>query len=477
MKEIRINLLDVNTLDARPAQLRIAHVQLPVSYLVAACSVFFILVGTGVFSYQISKNENSGLNKTIRVISGISHFVTNAERQLSGESEDRINIALLGIGGAGHDGGQLTDTIIVLSIQPSTHRAALISIPRDLLVNIEGYGLRKINNASAFGENQQEGRGAELTQKVLAQTLNIPIQYYIRVDFKAFKEIVDTVGGLSVNVDNSFTDYTYPTDELGHVGTISFKAGPQNMDGDAALKYGRSRHSGMNNEGSDFARSHRQQKLLVALKEKLLSTDVLLKPQKISDIINSLQTHVSTNLESWEILKLAQIAKDIDTSHLGHLVLDDAPDGYLYPENIGGAYVLQPKGGNFNAIDEKVAQIFQEPLTTESSETITARKPRVIVKNGTTTAGLAGRTAEELKTKGFTIMSFGNAVERNQSRTVIYDLSKGMFEEQKKILSKELNHAPIANGDGAEQDQYKTYADFMVVIGADLSPTPPPPAP
>jgi len=469
MKEIRINLLEL--VDSAPTGYNTSFTpvsarRLPTKLLLVACSGVFVLVSTSVFSFTAANNEDSKLSKTLRAFDAITHFAINSDRSLKGEKEDRINVVLLGVGGDDHEGGQLADTIIIASIQPSTHKVSLVSIPRDLLVNIEGHGWRKVNNANAFGEMKEAGTGPELMRATLQKAFNLPIHYYIKVDFPAFTEIVDILGGLPVVVDQNFTDYTYPTLDKKYQ-TVSFKAGPQVMSGDEALKFGRSRHSGMNGEGSDFARSRRQQKLLAAFKEKLISGDILLKPQKINDIINSLQSHVVTDIQSWEMIKFATLAKDVDTQHMLNLVLDDGPNGYLYPENVEGAYVLQPRGGNFNTIQEKMAQIFTGP--SDSDSTITSRKPRVIVKNGTKVAGLAGRTAEDVKAAGFTVLSFGNATNQEQEQTVIYNLSESSFATQADKL-KSLLKAEIRDGSmNTEDDPYKTYADFLIILGKDFT--------
>ncbi len=473
MKEIRINLLEVGSLDHGSSQSFKEPVHVPKKTIAALTLIALLLAATGIYSYRSTNNEDSRLSKTLQIFNSLGHFALNADKRVKGEKEDRINILLLGIGGEGHEGGQLTDTIVVMSIKPSTHRAALISVPRDLLVNIPGYGLRKINNANAFGEQDEHGKGPDLTREVIGDALKLPIHYYVRVDFQAFEEIVDTLGGLSVMVDNSFTDYQYPTKDKKYQ-VISFEAGPQIMNGERAIKFGRSRHSGMNNEGSDFARSKRQQKLLVAFKEKILSAELLLKPQKISDIINALQTHIVTDFQSWEMVKLATLAKDIDQRTITNVVLDDGLNGFLYPENVEGAYVLRPRGGSFDAIAEKVAGVFNNPQGA-SDATIAPRKARVIVKNGTTAAGLAGRTAETLKGRGFTILSFGNASKQDREKTAIYDLTKGALSIPRSNLD-DLFHAEIIDGDTDEEsDPYKVYADFLVIIGKDFTSTPPTP--
>jgi LCP family protein required for cell wall assembly len=188
----------------------------------------------------------------------LTQFVFHGNTGLAGESDDRINVLLLGMGGLGHDGPYLTDTIIMASIRPSTKQVAMISIPRDLWVSIAGHGSSKINHANSYGETERHDWGGAYTAQVIKDNFGIDIHYYLRVDFAAFEEIVDEVGGIRVNVERGFTDPEYPTNDYG-VQMVSFAKGVQTMSGSRALIYARSRH-GNNGEGSDFARAKRQQK-------------------------------------------------------------------------------------------------------------------------------------------------------------------------------------------------------------------------
>jgi len=149
-------------------------------------------------------------NKPDNILKRITNFVFKRQTDLVGKKDDRINILLLGMGGPGHNGPYLTDTIITVSIKPSTGHIAMISIPRDLGVDIPDYGKQKINHANAYGEAKQEGAGAIYATKVIEDTFDITIPYYVRVDFQAFKEIIDNVGGVKIDVETSFTDHEFP---------------------------------------------------------------------------------------------------------------------------------------------------------------------------------------------------------------------------------------------------------------------------
>lgn len=163
----------------------------------------------------------------------------------------------------------------------------MMSIPRDLLVPIPGYGWRKVNNLYSLAEYNDPGTGGDYTKQILSQIFDVQIPYYLRIDFKGFVELVDLVGGIDVNVAKTLTDYQYPIpgheeypEEDGRYEHLYIEAGPQHFDGETALKYVRSRH-GLNGEGSDFARAARQQLAIEALMNKIFSLNTLLRPSKI----------------------------------------------------------------------------------------------------------------------------------------------------------------------------------------------------
>lgn len=376
---------------------------------------------TGLRAPTESLGEVSG---PLSFLAQVGRLIISADKPLDGTKDDRINMLLLGIGGAGHDGPQLTDTIMLLSVKPSQNRAALISIPRDLLAELPGYGWRKINNANAFAEMNTPGSGGAATAAVVENMLGLDIPYYVRIDFRGFEKLIDELGGITVTVDRSFTDAQYPAanDE---VQTVSFSAGETRMDGARALIFARSRH-GSNGEGSDFARSRRQQKILIAARDKLLSAGTLTNPKRISTIVDILRTHISTNVEAWEMLRLADIGSRIDAGALGHLVFSDAPDNVLVPAVVETAFVLVPRGNDYGLLARAAQSIFDD------SSAISADTPtkngggiRIEIQNGTRLEGLAGETSSRLSAQGYIVTSVGNAEKQNYERTVIYDLSNG----------------------------------------------------
>jgi polyisoprenyl-teichoic acid--peptidoglycan teichoic acid transferase len=420
----------------------------------------FIILFILFFSFQIIISGN-GLLDTLESINifGNSGLTLNQNKLLQGEADNRINILLLGIGGEGHDGPYLTDTMVLASIEPKENKVALISIPRDLSVPIPGYGWRKINEADSFGEVKAKGKGGEFAAEVVSKVFNLPIHYYIRADFSGFEKVINQFGGINVYVDNSFVDNEFPTDNYGYQ-TVSFKQGWQKMNGQTALNYARSRH-GSNGEGSDFARSKRQQKILQAVKDEALSFSTFLSYRKMSALYDLYAQNIKTNLQIWELYRFAKIARGLKENNISRLVFSDDPAGPLYATNINGAYLLLPKDMSFYQVQQQVANVFNP-----TEALILKEKTKVEIQNGTKIEGLASKTSASLKIKGYEIVKMCNAVSQNYDKTVIYDLTNGAKKNDLDNLQKDLN-AQVAFDKPNWLPQNNGQTDFIIILGKD----------
>ncbi len=400
------------------------HHRLRWTLLSVSAAILVVLLTGGWILYRaisvVNTKKLDGSNSRLSFFQQLTHIVTSNNQKLQGEADGRINILLLGIGGPGHDGPYLTDTMIVASIEPSSGRVALLSIPRDLVVNIPGYDYRKINNVLSFGRDQKyPGGGEALTVNVVSDMLDIPIQYYARIDFTAFQEIVDQVGGIDVTVDKSFADYSYPTNNYGYQ-TVKFTAGTTHMNGDLALKFARSRH-GNNGEGSDFARSRRQQKILLGLKQELFSFGTLANPKRISDILGSIGTHSQTNMEVWEMVRLAKLAEGLDSSKIVNKVIDDSSTGLVKAETgLGGAFILVPTNRTYADLQFLAQNIF---LIGQAE----AEHATVGVVNATNFTGLADTASHALAGFGLSMTKPVSLHDTTSGTTVILDNSGGRF--------------------------------------------------
>ena len=188
-------------------------------------------------------------------------------------SDNRTNFLVMGVGGGSHTGADLTDTMAVVSVRADTPDVAVITIPRDLWIQ----SLKaKINTMYYYGEEKQVGGGFILAKSTVSEVLGIPIHFAALIDFLGFEKLIDVIGGVEINVLNSFEDKLYPiagkendTCESCRYKTIKFDAGYQSMSGSTALKFARSRNS-ESDEGSDFARSKRQEQVMKAVREKII---------------------------------------------------------------------------------------------------------------------------------------------------------------------------------------------------------------
>lgn len=328
-------------------------------------------------------------------------------------SGGRVNVLLLGIAGGVHDGSNLTDTIMVISYNLKTNQVYLISIPRDLwLPSLKS----KANAVYEIGLGQNNGLG--LSKTIMGNVLGIPIHYGLRIDFRGFVQAIDTLGEIDVLVDKSFDDFNYPIDgkeddlcgfvekEIdfsqdqakqfnidpgkrkvfvspdGKIATdsaeeakgvqyfscryehISFQKGLVHMDGETALKFVRSRH-GTNGEASDFARSKRQEKVLQAVRKKVLSLETLFNPDKISQLVKTLGKSIDTDISVKEGLELYKLVKKLDKTR--QFVLDDSILFHPPASDYGGAYVLVSQDDDFSIIQGYIRKLLQGEVDYESS--------------------------------------------------------------------------------------------------------------
>ena len=273
------------------------------------------------------------------------------------KDEDRINAVLLGIRGEGDpNGGLLTDGIMVLSFQKSTGKIALISIPRDLYLQLPGeVRYEKINAAYAIGMKKYEN-GLNFTKKTIAYVTGLYIDYASIINFEALKDIIDLLGGITIYLDKPFIENKqWLCDENGqNCDPFVLGEGEQKLNGEIALLYARSRFS-----SNDFDRAKRQQQILLAIKDKLLSLGIVGDPLKISGIIDVLSKNVETDVSPWEIPKLIDLTKKAKIDNIIRRVFDNTEQGLLDDSTINGIYVLLPKEGNFSKIREACQKIFQ----------------------------------------------------------------------------------------------------------------------
>jgi LCP family protein required for cell wall assembly len=223
-------------------------------------------------------------------------------------SSGRFNILVMGVDQRPQNEASRSDTLILVSVNPISKTVAFMSIPRDMAVQIPGYGEDKINSAYFYGEYYKEpGGGPGLAVATVEQLFKVPIKYYLTVNFDGFQKIVDAVGGIDIDVPYAITDDEYPTPDEKTI-TIHFDAGLQHMDGARALIYARTRHA-----DGDFARQTRQRQVILAVRSKALQLNML---PNLPNLINSVGDTVQTNLTLGDQIGLAQMLSGISSSNV-----------------------------------------------------------------------------------------------------------------------------------------------------------------
>ncbi len=399
------------------------------------------------------------LDKSENPFASIGKLFLGQDKPLAGEETGEIRILLLGIGGEGHEGPLLTDTMLLATIRLPRDsgqgiKIGLVSIPRDLNVLTDAQEYRKINSAYAY-------EGGEGARRAAGRIFGETIPYYAVIDFQGFEQAIDDLGGISINVETGFTDRQYPDENLGFLPPITFEEGAQKMDGQRALQYVRSRH-GDNGQGSDFARSKRQQQVLAAIWDKSNDFRVVANPGLLNRVLSRLANNFRTNLEPHEIKRLYSMTKELKKENILSLSIDEASGlvcSQLVPET--GAYVLLPCQGleNYDAIRELVRNLF---LTGG----MVAEQPLIEIQNATAIPALGKSVQDYLALSGvrFQIGNFRGAAVYNE--TVLYDNTKGAKPASLNYLKEKLG-SRVAGGIFPFPTQNKN-PDFVIVVAADI---------
>ena len=370
-------------------------------------AILIIIFGALAWKTGWTLNKISSGN----ILGSVIKSIPGVKKELKGETEDRVNIALLGMRGENVvGGGLLADTIMVASIKPKEGKVSMISVPRDLQVTVPGtQDLQKINAVHHYGEQKGKGQGLKDMQTVLSTVLGIPVDYAISINFEGFKQLIDAIGGIEITLEqpfdepmqfnepqicNSFfnvptgtfkdqtTTYfsksaqkyktrvvasyplcTAPQETLECGGDFKLPAGAQTLNGEEALCYVRSRKT-----SNDFERAKRQQVVIKLVREKLLSAGTLTNFGKINGILNSLGDNVRSSFKAWELKKLFDLYGEMPDFQTYQRVLENSSEGFLYnptDADPGYGYILRPIGDNYDKIHQMATDIFTLPAQSD----------------------------------------------------------------------------------------------------------------
>ncbi|MBX4188701.1 LCP family protein [Candidatus Saccharibacteria bacterium] len=424
-----------------------------------------ILAGGAYFGYKLYHTQKKVLAGGGKAVTVCSDNVDTSE--LSNEGDSRINILLLGIGGPGHDGANLTDTILLASIDPINDKAVLLSIPRDLWVHIPNNGTQKINAAYADAVDQsksktkagQEEDGIAALDKTLQPVLDgVKIHYHVLLDFSAFKQMVDALGGVTVNVPETLYDPTIAWEN--HRNPVIAQKGVQTFSGQQALLYVRSRET-----SSDFARGERQRLVISAVKQKAFSAGTFSNPFKVSNLLDSLGQNVYTDFSSTDIKCLYKQTATIPANAIQSLDMVTPPNELLTTGNMNGLSIVEPRAGLFDYSD-----IHSFLHTSLKDGLITKENAQVAVYNGTSTSGLATDEAKVLKEYGYHVTTVENAPNTTSPpTTILVDLSKGADKYTRHYLEGRLGVTAVTKLPSDTGITPPANAKFVIILGEDVA--------
>lgn len=392
----------------------------------------------------------------------------------SASTDERINVLLLGIDRRGSRGwGFRTDTMIIVTVDPSQDTVGMLSIPRDLYLTIPGVGEKRINEANVHGYTRDyPGGGPALLKHTIESNFGIAIDYYIMIDFDGFKQIVDTLGGIDVEVPRTLHDTMYPSPKPGDphaYGTVHFDPGLQHMTGERALQYARSRMS-----TSDFDRANRQQLILLAIREKALGLNLI---PKLPALAATMGNMIKTDMSLEEMAELALLAPQIDMGNMKRVVIQKP---MVYGQRVNGAAVQLPR---WDLINQAVGDLFERPMQVEPTPTPAPPTPtptmapadiqdlqrlaedgaRIAVQNGTSEANYAARVAAMLLEEGYQVVEFGDADRLDYPSTVIVDYTAKTY-----TLETLIEKFQVSPENVRRSPNLRSQIDIRIIVGQDF---------
>jgi len=397
--------------------------------------VFVILaIVTGVAVFRLVKNTVAGWNITplegvsiqsTTTVNGTPVSLPGGALQPEGgptaepwDGNSRVTILLMGLDYRDWEAGEVprTDSMILLTIDPMTSSAGMLSIPRDMWVNIPGYDYYKINQAYYFGElDQLPGGGPALAVKTVESFIGVPINYYAQIDFGAFVRVIDEIGGV-IDVPEKIT-----IDPIGDSPKVTLEPGRYTLNGELALAYARSRKG----SGDDFARAERQQQVILAVRDRILQFDQMPSlVTKAPKIYQEISSGLQTNLTFDQAFRLGLLAMELPAENIRKAVI--GPSEVEFAKSPDGLDILIPYPDRIRLVRDQVFtsgdSISPIALTEDLKSQVATEAARISVQNGSYTTGLAALTAEFFRSQGLTVTEETNASDI-YSVTTIYVLS------------------------------------------------------
>jgi LCP family protein required for cell wall assembly len=359
---------------------------------------------------------------------------------------DRVTLLLMGLDYRDWSEGvdvPRTDTMILLTVDPLNKTAGMMSIPRDMWVSIPGFGYHRINTAYPLGEGSKlPGGGAGLAMKTVEQFIGVPVDYAALVDFNSFVKFIDTLGGLDMHIKDEIV-----VDPVGKGNTKKLTPGVQALDGATVLAYARMRYT----KDGDFDRSKRQQEVIMALRDQIVTFNQLpMLVSKAPQLYKDLSSGIRTNLTLDEVIQLAWLGTQIDPANIKRGVFDPHTDINYVTANTqdGKQDVLVPVPDRIRILRDQVfvtgSQYGPSANSGSNVDLMKAEAARVIIKNGTSQAGIASQASEMLRSLGVNIVSEDNS-DRTYTNTTIVDYTGNPYTIQLLVETFKVPEARIEN--------------------------------
>ena len=382
---------------------------------------------------------------------------TEDNAQPSSQALAPINILLLGTDDRPDENGPpRTDTIILLTLDPQSNTAGMLSLPSDLWVPIPGFDFNaKINTAYGLGERRTEGSGAQLVMDTVSQLIGRPVDYYVRINFQGFVQAVDLIGGIDVMVPETIHDEEYPTADYG-VETFHLDAGQHHLDGETALKFARTRHS-----DTDYGRARRQQDVIRAVVNKVMRADMILALlPKAWMLVSTMRSSIDTNIPMLVQYEFADYMRAAALQEVRQEVLDSRYGEEKVTEDAG--WILIP---DREKVRTAVNQFFMPPTANAATpEGIDPHWVRIEVLNGSGEQGVAAQTRDYLQAQGWQVVAIGDADRSDYSKTLV--VNYGVPETIIQRMSQDLALQPGASTlKGLSSTQP---IDLRIVVGRDI---------
>lgn len=433
-------------------------------------AILAIAIGTaGFLAFKALVNLNS-------VFSG-DLFGLIQRQPLKEDKNGRSNVLIFSTEAPGHPGANLTDSIMVLSVNQTTKDAYMVSLPRDLWVDFDGACMSgyqgKLNEVYSCGsdDGKDEPAGAAKLRKKAGMVLGLDIQYYVHVDFASVKKVVDAVGGVDVTIESNpkgvgILDRNFDWVCNYQCHFVKYRDGERvNLDGEHALALARARNAngGYGLAAGNFDREKNQQKIMKSLREKALSAGTLADVGKVASLMDALGENFKTNIDKKEVQTIMALASDMQTDAIKSLTLVDEANPLVKTGPVGQASAVYPVAGMFD-----YSQIHAYIVKHSSNNPIAKEEAKLIVLNGSGVAGLAQKQADKLAELGMSIERVANAPKSDYTAAVIYRLSaKAKPKTEAKLI--ELYGGAVKAVDSVPGVLTTDDTDYVVIIAKDTS--------